>query len=1003
MNALDQVARLFAARGDRYRIERELGTGGMAVVYLAEDLKHRRQVALKVLRPELAAALGPERFLREIEIAAGLHHPHILPLYDSGDADGMLYYVMPFVEGESLRARLEREKQLPLDDAVRVAREVADALAYAHSRGVVHRDIKPENILLQAGHAIVADFGIARAVSAASEERLTQTGMSLGTPAYMSPEQAAGEREIDGRSDLYSLGCVLYEMLAGQPPFSGPTLESVIHQHLVAEPRPIRQIRPSVRAEVAAALARALAKTPADRFNPIGQFAQALTALSAKPAEVARGAERDPAGKRRHWPVALAVGLAGLLVGSVALLRSRTARDSAQIPDAGSTIAFMPFTSAGGDTALIRLGRELVITLSATLDGVGGIRTSDAMTVLAQTGRGNTPPAAAKQAMALGRRLNASSVGYGSLVRVPEGVRLEFGLFPTSGANPLARVTVVGPANDIVALSDSAALALFRQIWRGDAAPTPSLGAVTTRSIPALRAFLDGERAIAENQFFKAADAFAEAIKADSTFWFAYWRHGYVKSWHGSPVDSSVYRAYWDNRGKLPERDRLLIESRERGISANQRLARVRAVTERFPDYWPAWLQYMDQLVHDGGYLGTTYADSRTALEHLLALNPDLIPAWLHLTWITIYQRDSAATRRALQELRRLRYDSLGTQPGGLNEFGLYEYLDKLVRSGGVPDSSNAELGASILAGYRGKIPATALSGSMLLYEFPQAQIDLARRILKRTPPADIVAAQWRAMSQSWAARGSWDSALIAAANYVQASPSPGSATLEGYSLSALGFWLGAVDSAALHQWHATLTPWKEELSVEERAEVAWAEGITGAARRDSAAVKDAQAALASLDSAPLAPIVARSLAAFALELNGKKAAAAESLITMERQIADSFQFRRIGRSHSYVTAVNRLAAARWLREERRTDGAARLLAWYEAVLPVENFRLAHANRMLAGLAYFERAQIEAAQGRTAQSRAYYQRFLTEYDMPVPAHHWMRNAARAALSNSDDR
>ncbi len=212
----------------------------MAVVYLAEDLKHRRQVALKILRPELAAALGPERFLREIEIAAGLHHPHILPLYDSGDADGTLYYVMPFVDGESLRARLEREKQLPIADALRVAREVADALSYAHSRGVVHRDIKPENILLQAGHAVVADFGIARAVSAAGEERLTGTGMSLGTPAYMSPEQAAGEREIDGRSDLYCLGCVLYEMLAGQPPFTGPTVESVIHQHLVVEPRSIR-------------------------------------------------------------------------------------------------------------------------------------------------------------------------------------------------------------------------------------------------------------------------------------------------------------------------------------------------------------------------------------------------------------------------------------------------------------------------------------------------------------------------------------------------------------------------------------------------------------------------------------------------------------------------------------------------------------------------------------------------------------------------------------------
>ena len=210
----------------------------MATVYLAEDVKHHRRVAVKVLRAELAAALGPERFLREIEIGAQLHHPHILPLYDSGGAAGFLYYVMPYVEGESLRDRLAREKQLPLDDALQIAREVADALSYAHSHDVVHRDIKPENILLESGHAVVADFGIARAITAAGGEKLTETGLALGTPAYMSPEQAAGSKELDGRSDLYSLGCVLYEMLAGQPPFTGPTVQSLTHQHLTVEPPP---------------------------------------------------------------------------------------------------------------------------------------------------------------------------------------------------------------------------------------------------------------------------------------------------------------------------------------------------------------------------------------------------------------------------------------------------------------------------------------------------------------------------------------------------------------------------------------------------------------------------------------------------------------------------------------------------------------------------------------------------------------------------------------------
>ncbi|MFL5334315.1 MAG: serine/threonine-protein kinase, partial [Geminicoccaceae bacterium] len=283
----DLRARLQDALADRYSLDRELGAGGMATVYLAHDLKHDRKVAIKVLRPALVHALGPERFLREIATTANLHHPHVLPLYDSGrtaePSGALLYYVMPFVEGESLRDRLTREKQLPLDDALRIAREVADALSYAHAHGVIHRDIKPENILLESGHALVADFGIARAVSTAGADRLTNTGLALGTPAYMSPEQAAGDMDVDGRSDLYSLGCVLYEMLAGQPPFSGPTVQSIAHQHLTATPPPITQLRPAVPSMVAAALERSLAKNPADRFNPVGQFAEALSAQQPLP------------------------------------------------------------------------------------------------------------------------------------------------------------------------------------------------------------------------------------------------------------------------------------------------------------------------------------------------------------------------------------------------------------------------------------------------------------------------------------------------------------------------------------------------------------------------------------------------------------------------------------------------------------------------------------------------------------------------------------------------
>ncbi|MEP6999220.1 MAG: protein kinase [bacterium] len=302
---------------DRYLIGPVLGEGGMATVYRAEDLRHHRQVALKLLKPELGALLGGERFLAEIRVTANLQHPHLLPLFDSGEAKGLLYYVMPLVEGASLRARLDRERQLPVAEAVRIAVEVAGALDYAHRHGVIHRDLKPENILLHDGQALVADFGIALAVSRAGGERVTQTGMALGTPQYMSPEQAAAERTIDGRSDIYALGAVLYEMLTGEPPHTGATMQAVIARVLTQTPPSARTVRPSIPQHVAEALDRALAKVPADRFDTAQQFAQALTAQSVDVGSGARGADasvlRVNARKRR---VTVGVGALVLMAAS---------------------------------------------------------------------------------------------------------------------------------------------------------------------------------------------------------------------------------------------------------------------------------------------------------------------------------------------------------------------------------------------------------------------------------------------------------------------------------------------------------------------------------------------------------------------------------------------------------------------------------------------------------------------------------------------------------------
>ena len=301
------LGRLQSALADRYRLDREVGAGGMATVYLAQDIRHDRRVALKVLRPELAAVIGAERFLAEIKLTANLQHPHILPLFDSGEADGYLFYVMPFVEGESLRDRLNREKQLPVADAVRIATEVASALDYAHRHGVVHRDIKPENILLHDGQALVADFGIALAASKAGGSRMTETGMRLGTPYYMSPEQAMGEREITGRSDVYALGAVLYEMLTGDPPFTGSTAQAIVARVVTESPRPLHAQRHTIPPHVEAAVLTALEKLPADRFGTAAEFAEALAGRGARRHHRGDGGAAAAAALRRRRRAGAAV------------------------------------------------------------------------------------------------------------------------------------------------------------------------------------------------------------------------------------------------------------------------------------------------------------------------------------------------------------------------------------------------------------------------------------------------------------------------------------------------------------------------------------------------------------------------------------------------------------------------------------------------------------------------------------------------------------------------
>ncbi len=462
--------RLTAALADRYRIERELGQGGMATVYLAHDIRHGRDVAIKVLHPDLGAALGAERFLSEIRTTARLQHPHILPLLDSGEADGLLYYVMPLVTGETLRSRLEREQQLPIGDAVLIAREVADALGYAHGLGVIHRDIKPENILLQGGHALVADFGIALAVQQAGGQRMTQTGLSLGTPQYMSPEQGMGERAIDSRSDIYALGAVTYEMLVGEAPFTGPSVQAIVAKIMTARPAPLHTLRDTVPAHIEQAVLVALAKLPADRFESAMDFADALAGRgrtlalgSALPAR---------ATVARDWRRTIAIPalvFAAVMLGAVAWLSTRPAPD----PKVSRyEIALNSMADAEFANLAVSPDGDRLVSVVSDRDGSNIIvRQRDELdpTVLVGSQGGYNPvfsPDGRRLAFMSGATIRTIDIAGGisslvtdSLVGVPG---LAWGhdgyiYYDRRGVGPLVRVRETGGAPELVSTLDSAA------------------------------------------------------------------------------------------------------------------------------------------------------------------------------------------------------------------------------------------------------------------------------------------------------------------------------------------------------------------------------------------------------------------------------------------------------------------------------------------------------------------------------------------------------------------
>ncbi len=465
----DSLERIRAALAGRYEFERKLGEGGMAIVYLARDLRLDRTCAIKVLRGEIAVALGGERFLREIKLASHLQHPNILAVWDSGDADGILYFVMPFITGESLRDKLDREKQLSLEEAIAITREVADALHYAHAQGIVHRDIKPENILIEQGHAILADFGIARAASE-SGNKLTETGMSVGTPTYMSPEQSLGGDQIDGRSDQYSLGCVLYELLAGQPPFDGTNTMAILAKHSMEAVPSLQVVRSSIPDDVEDAVMRALEKTPADRFRSMKEFGDALAAADIstaarrtptrggirRPSGVARrptgrfdeaAPVRAPLGRRR---IAVIAAVAALVVvgGGVFAYSKLGARGAPAAGPDTKRIAVMYFDTRGGDSL-----QFLADGLTEAL--IGQLSQVEPLTVISRNGvegyRGAEPDSVA-------RALNVGTLVQGRVEQAGGMLRLTVAMLDEEG-NEIrgSRKTIDRPRGDVFALQDTLA------------------------------------------------------------------------------------------------------------------------------------------------------------------------------------------------------------------------------------------------------------------------------------------------------------------------------------------------------------------------------------------------------------------------------------------------------------------------------------------------------------------------------------------------------------------
>ena len=647
----DPIERLRSALRETYTVDRQVGQGGMATVYLALDLKHHRQVAIKVLRPELTAALGTDRFLREIELAAKLQHPHIVPVYDSGSAEGSLYYVMPFVDGESLRDLLQRETRLPIERAAEIVRDAASGLAYAHKQGIVHRDIKPENIMLSGGHAIVTDFGIARAIDASRAENagLTGTGIAIGTPAYMSPEQATADA-VDARTDQYALACVFYEMVSGVQPFTAPTMQALLTKVLTGVRPKLATVIRDTPAGLDTAVQKGLAQDPSQRFPDIMAFANAVTHESSGAAAATR--------ESRRWKRTAIIGV--LLVAAVAVVTVVAMRPKRDVVSGAETIAVVPFSASG--IGVENLGEGMVDLIGGNLDGVGGIRTIESRQVIRAWQRqvkGGT--ASLDDAIAIARNVKAASVLTGNLLATGQRTRLTAELYDLSGKQ-LAREFVEGPTDSVMTLADGLALKLLHSIWRSkEPLPSAKSSAITSTSMEAIRAYLEGEKWYRRGRWDSAQAAYEHAVHADSTFAIAWYKLSSTLGWEGQ-VGTQASREAATNGVKYstsaaPRLRSILIayEMFQRGRP--EAADSMRSYTVQHPEDADGWYLLGESQYHTRGYHPLPGSELRAPFDRVLQLDSTLTAAAIHPMEIALEEHDTLLGKRYLKVFQNAHAD----------------------------------------------------------------------------------------------------------------------------------------------------------------------------------------------------------------------------------------------------------------------------------------------------------------------------------------------------------